>query len=60
MQSKNIFIISLIIMIITLIFIGINLFISPLSDILIRVIGSIMFIDLIVLACSTVKLKRNS
>jgi|GEM_PF-3104251 len=60
MKNKNIFRISVIIMIITLICMGINLFISPFSDIAIRVIGGIMLIDLFILSYSSVKLKRNS
>ncbi|MBB6715601.1 hypothetical protein H7E68_12890 [Clostridium gasigenes] len=51
---------SLIIMIITTICMGINWFISPFSDIAIRVIGALMLIDLFVLSYSTVKLKINS
>ena len=58
MKNKNVFMI--IIMIITIICMGINRFISPFSDIAIRVVGSIMLIDLFILSYSTVKLKRNS
>ncbi|MBU3135336.1 hypothetical protein KPL39_03535 [Clostridium gasigenes] len=60
MNNKNVFMISLIIMIITTICMGINWFISPLSDIAIRIIGGIMLIDLFVLSYNTVKLKSNS
>lgn len=49
MKSKNVFMISLILMIITIICMGINWFISPFPDIAIRMIGSIMLIDLFVL-----------
>lgn len=60
MKNKNAFMISLIIMIITITCMGINWFISPFPDIAIRVIGSIMFIDLFVLSYSAVRLKGNS
>lgn len=46
---------SLIIMIILLICMVINRFISPLPDALIRVIGGVMLINLFVLSYSTVK-----
>ncbi|MDF2671964.1 MAG: hypothetical protein K0R09_229 [Clostridiales bacterium] len=59
MKAKKIFIISLIIMIITVVCMGINWFISPFSDIVIRIIGGIMLIDLFVLSYSTVKLKSK-
>ena len=57
MKNKNVFMISLIVMIITLICMGISLFISPFSDIAIRITGGIMLIDLFVLSYSRVKLK---
>ncbi|MBB6625068.1 hypothetical protein [Clostridium gasigenes] len=60
MKNKNVFMMSLIIMIITIICMGINWFISPFSDVAIRVIGGIMLIDLFFLSYSTVKLKSNS
>lgn len=60
MKYKNVFRISLIIMIIVLICMGINWFISPFSDTAIRVIGIIMLVDLFVLSYSTVKLKSKS
>lgn len=60
MKNKNVFMISLIIMIITTICMGINWFISPFTDIEIRVIGGIMLINLFVFIYSTVKLKSNS
>lgn len=59
MNNKKIFIISLIIIIISVICMGINHFVSPFSDNAIRVIGGIMLIDLFVLTYSTVKLKIN-
>lgn len=60
MKHKNVFMISLIIMLITTICIGINWFMSPFPDIVIRAIGGIMLIDLFVLSYSTVKLKSKS
>jgi hypothetical protein len=60
MKNKNVFMISLIVMIITVICMGINRFISPFSDIAVRVIGGIMLIDIFVLSYSTVKFKSNS
>ncbi len=57
MKNRNVFIISVTIMIIMTICMGINWFISPFSDIAIRVIGGIMLINLFVLSYSTVKLK---
>lgn len=59
MKNKNVFMISFIVIIITVICMGINQFISPFSDIAIRIIGSIMLIDLFVLSYSTVKLKKQ-
>jgi hypothetical protein len=56
MKNKNVFRISSIIMIIALACMGINWFMSPFSDIAIRVIGGIILIDLFVLSYSTVKL----
>lgn len=57
MKNKNIFMISFIIMLIAIICMCINWFISPFSDIAVRVIGGIMLIDLFVLSYNTVKLK---
>lgn len=59
MKNKNVFMISLIITIITIICMGINRFISPFSDIAVRVIGGIMLIDIFVLSYSGVKLKKQ-
>ena len=59
MNNKNRFIVSLIIMIITVLCMGISFFIWPLPDIVVRVIGVIMLIDIAILGYSTVKL-RNS
>ncbi|GKX67029.1 hypothetical protein [Inconstantimicrobium mannanitabidum] len=60
MKNRNAFMISLIIMIITIICMVINRFISPLPDVVIRVVGVIMLINLVVLSYSTVKLKSNN
>lgn len=60
MKIKNVFTISLAIMIILIICIGINWFILPFSDIMVRFLGIIMIINLFVLVYSTVKLKSNS
>jgi hypothetical protein len=60
MKNKYVFMISSIVMIITIICMGINRFILPFSDIAVRVIGITMLIDIIVLSYSTVKLKSSS
>lgn len=60
MKNRNVFMISLIIMIITIICMGINKFISPLPDIVIIVAAVIMIINLVVLSYSIVKLKSNN
>ncbi len=59
MKNKNVFVISLIVIIIMVICMGINRFISPFSDIAVRVIGGIMLIDIFVLSYSKVKLKKQ-
>ena len=59
MKNKNVFIISLIVIIITVICMGINRFISPFFDIAVRVLGGIMLIDIFVLSYSKVKLKKK-
>ncbi|MBW9154790.1 hypothetical protein [Clostridium estertheticum] len=59
MKNKNVFMISLIVIIITVICMGINRFISPFSDIAVRVIGGIMLVDIFVLSYSKVKLKKQ-
>ena len=59
MKSKNVVMISLFVIIITVICVGINRFISPFPDIAIRVIGVIMLIDIFVLSYSKVKLKKQ-
>lgn len=47
------------VLIITVICMGINRFISPFSDIAVRVIGGIMLIDIFILSYSRVKLKKQ-
>lgn len=58
MKPKMLFIVSLIIMIITLVCIGINRFVITLPDIVIRITGIIMLIDISVFSYSIVKLKK--
>lgn len=60
MKNKKRFMISLIIMIITIICMVINWLISPFPDIVIRVLGIIMLINLFVLSYSAVKLRVNA
>lgn len=60
MKNKYVFIISLIIMIISILFMYINRFVEPLPDIAIRVLGGIMLGDIFVLSYSAVKLKNKS
>ena len=56
MKEKRLFIIALVIMIISIILFGINIFMSVFIDSVFRIIGTIAIIDLIVLSYSTVKL----
>ena len=60
MKNKYVFIISLIIMIISILFMYINRFVEPLPDISIRILGGIMLGDIFVLSYSAVKLKNKS
>lgn len=60
MKYKGVFMISAIIIIIALIGMAINWFVSPFSDSSIRVLGGIMLLDLPVLTFSSVKLICNS
>jgi hypothetical protein len=60
MKDKKVFMVSLTIMIIALICMGINRFVSPLPDNAIRVTGIIMLIDISVLSYSMVRLKNNN
>lgn len=60
MKNKKVFMVSLIIMIIAIICMGINWFISPVPDNVIRLTGLITLIDIFVLTYSTIKLKNNS
>ena len=56
MKEKGIFIITLVIMIISIILFGINIFMSVFTDSMVRIIGGVIIIDLIVFGYSTVKL----
>ncbi|MDP4178535.1 MAG: hypothetical protein Q8900_09380 [Bacillota bacterium] len=58
MKPKMLFIVSLIIMIITLVCMGINRFVMILPDIIIRITGIIMLINISVFSYSIVKLKK--
>ena len=60
MNVKKLFIITLVIMIISIMLFGINIFISLFPDSIVRVIGAIMIIDLIILGYSTVKLMNKN
>lgn len=60
MKNRKIFGINLIVMIIMLICMWSNRFVSPFPDIAIRVIGSVMLVDLFVLGYSGAKLKGKS
>ena len=59
MKKKNVLVISLIIMAIAIICMGINIFIRPLPDMIVRITGAVMLINLIVLSYSTSKLIRK-
>lgn len=56
---KKFYKVGVVIMIVALICMGINHFITPLGDVVIRVIGSILMIDLIFIGYSTVKLNSK-
>lgn len=58
MKNKKAFMISIVVMIVALICMGINIFILAFPDVVIRVIGVIMLIDLFTLGYSMVKLKN--
>lgn len=60
MKSKKVFMISLYVMIIAVICMGINIFIIPFPDLVIRVIGIITVVDLFVFSYSMVKLKNKN
>lgn len=60
MENKDLFIISLIVVIIGLVFMGISRLISPFPEIVTRVIVSVIFIDLFVLSYSGVRLKGKN
>lgn len=59
MQNKKLFMASFVIMIIALICMGINRFVSPFPDMAVRVTGIILLINLPVFTYSSVKLKNN-
>lgn len=56
MKTKTVFMVSLIILIATVIIMGINWFILPLPDMVIRVTGIIMLVDIIAFTYSVVRL----
>ena len=58
MKNNNLLIICSVIMIILLSFMGFNYFISPLSDMIIRIVGVMMIVNLVVLTYNTMKLKK--
>lgn len=57
---KNIRLTSLAVLIATIIFMGINWFIFPFSDLLVRSIGLLMLISMVVLIYSTVKMRAGN
>jgi hypothetical protein len=60
MKNKKAFMVCLIIMIIAIISTGINRFVIPLPDMVIRTTGVVMLIDLFVLSYNWRKLKNSS
>lgn len=60
MKSKNLFLLSSIVLIFTLIAMGIHLFLIPLTDSVVRIIGIIMIIDLCIMVYNGVKLKQST
>jgi hypothetical protein len=60
MKNKYVFIISLIIMIISIVFMSINRFVAPFPDIAIRVLGCVILVNVFVLSYSAVKLKSKN
>lgn len=58
MKPKMMFTVSMIIMIITLVCMGINRFVMTLPDIVVRITGIIMLINIAVFSYSIVKLKK--
>ncbi|GFP75425.1 hypothetical protein CFB3_26040 [Clostridium folliculivorans] len=60
MKNKCVFIISLIIMIISILFMCVNRFVAPLQDLTLRILGSVMLVNIFVLSYSAVKLKSKN
>jgi hypothetical protein len=60
MNNKKAYIISSFILIIALICMGINWFVTPFADIVIRIIGVIMLVDIFVLSYNFTKLKKDN
>ncbi|MGB8451119.1 MAG: hypothetical protein WCD89_02200 [Anaerocolumna sp.] len=60
MKNKKAFMVCLLIMIIAIISMGINGFVIPLPDMVIRVTGIVMLIDLSALSYNWMKLKNSS
>ncbi|SDM83583.1 hypothetical protein [Acetanaerobacterium elongatum] len=59
MKTKTVFMVSLIILIAAVIIIGVNWFILPLPDMVIRVTGILMLADIIAFTYSVVRLKME-
>ncbi|GFZ33254.1 hypothetical protein CSC2_37800 [Clostridium zeae] len=60
MKNKYVFIISLIIMIISILIMSVNRFVSPLPDIDLRILGCVMLVNIFVLSYSAVRLKSKN
>lgn len=60
MKNKYVFIVSLIIMIISIVFMSINRFVAPFPDIAIRVLGCVTLVNVFILSYSAVRLKNKS
>lgn len=56
---KKIQIISMIVLLITVIIMGVNMFISPLSDWIVRIDGIILLIALLLVSFSTVRIYKD-
>ena len=59
MDANKVFLVSLIVMIAALVCMGLNLFVLPFPDAVIRVIGVMLIVDLFIFTYSLARMKRK-
>lgn len=59
MKNKNLFLVSMVIMIIALLSMGINWLTAAMTDWTVRIIGLVIMVDLAVLVYSSVRIKQR-